>query len=179
MPQPLRSFWQSHLSLTHDTEAMGGMDWRRQKMHSGGKLYQLTRETEAELVVLRRLLLLEMIRERSVHHPLPRREILEISLINGGLKSLPLYRSELTRYLQEQPIDSTADPLAWWRDNETRYPLLAKLARKYMCICATSTASERVFSTAGNIATPVRSSLKPSKVNMLVFLSRNLEVEKD
>ncbi|KAK9976587.1 hypothetical protein ABG768_021792 [Culter alburnus] len=31
--------------------------------------------------------------------PLPRREILEISLINRGLKSLPLYRSEraLTR----------------------------------------------------------------------------------
>lgn len=25
--------------------------------------------------------------------------------------------TELTRCLQEQPIDSTADPLAWWRDN--------------------------------------------------------------
>ena len=84
--------------------------------------------------------------------------------------------TELTRYIQEEPIDSNADPLAWWRVNEARFPLLSKLARKYMCICATSTPSERVFSTAGNIVSPFRSSLKPHKVNMLVFLARNKDV---
>ncbi|XP_076879714.1 cytochrome b5 type B isoform X1 [Brachyhypopomus gauderio] len=83
---------------------------------------------------------------------------------------------ELTRYIQEEPIDANADPLAWWRVNEARFPLLSKLARKYMCICATSTPSERVFSTAGNIVSPFRSSLKPHKVNMLVFLARNRDV---
>lgn len=34
--------------------------------------------------------------------------------------------------------------------------------------------SERMFSTAGNIATPERSCLKPHKVNILVLLARNL-----
>ncbi|KAE8280150.1 hypothetical protein D5F01_LYC22292 [Larimichthys crocea] len=85
--------------------------------------------------------------------------------------------TKLTRYLQEDPIDSSADPLAWWCDNQSRFPLLSKVARKYMCICATSAPSERVFSAAGNIVTPLRSSLKPQKVNMLVFLTRNKDIE--
>lgn len=82
---------------------------------------------------------------------------------------------ELTRYLQEETIDANDDPLVWWRNNEARYPLLAAVAKKYLCICATSTPSERVFSAAGNIVTPMRSSLKPDNVNMLVFLSKNLK----
>ncbi|XDV26376.1 hypothetical protein PO909_030116 [Leuciscus waleckii] len=91
-----------------------------------------------------------------------------------GLPKREQADAELSRYLQEEALDNSADPLMWWRDNESRFPLISKLARKYMCICATSTASERMFSTAGNIVTPVRCCLKPEKVNMLVFLSRNL-----
>ncbi|XP_056444631.1 E3 SUMO-protein ligase ZBED1-like [Gadus chalcogrammus] len=83
---------------------------------------------------------------------------------------------ELTRYLQEEPIDSNDNPLAWWCNNQERFPLLSKVARKYMCICATSTPSERVFSVAGNVVTPLRSCLKPHKVNMLVFLARNKDM---
>ncbi|XP_026083928.1 zinc finger BED domain-containing protein 1-like [Carassius auratus] len=86
--------------------------------------------------------------------------------------------TEVTRYLQEEALDLHSDPLAWWRDNQARFPLLSKVARKYMSICATSTPSERVFSAAGNIVTPLRSSLKPDNVNMLVFLSRNMKTEK-
>ena len=83
--------------------------------------------------------------------------------------------NELAVYKQEDPLpDTESDPLEWWRMNESRFPLLANLARKYLCICATSTASERVFSTAGNVVTPNRSLLKPAKVDMLVFLAKNL-----
>lgn len=82
---------------------------------------------------------------------------------------------ELMRYLQEETIDTSDDPLAWWRNNEARYPLLAMVAKKYLCICVTSTPSERIFSTAGNIVTPIRSSFIPEKVNVLVFLAKNLK----
>ena len=82
--------------------------------------------------------------------------------------------AEVTAYLQEEALDGDSDPLAWWKANENRFPLMAKIASKYLCICATSSPSERVFSTAGNVFTPLRSLLKPEKVNMLVFLSRNL-----
>ncbi len=76
---------------------------------------------------------------------------------------------ELARYLQEETIDTSDDPLTWRRNNEARYPLLATVTKRYLCICATSTPSERVFSAAGNIVTPIRSSLKPDKVNMFFW----------
>ncbi|MBN3301994.1 ZBED1 protein, partial [Amia calva] len=72
--------------------------------------------------------------------------------------------SELLSYLQLHNLDSEEDPLDWWREHQRLYPRLSKLAKKYLCIPATSSPSERVFSTGGNIATCHR----------LVFLSRNL-----
>nr|XP_055030442.1 E3 SUMO-protein ligase ZBED1-like [Misgurnus anguillicaudatus] len=80
--------------------------------------------------------------------------------------------AEMSLYLQEMVIDGEEDPLTWWKANQGRFPLMAK----YLCICATSAPSERVFSTAGNVVTPLRSLLKPEKVNMLVFLARNLDI---
>ncbi|XP_063955358.1 E3 SUMO-protein ligase ZBED1-like [Lytechinus pictus] len=82
--------------------------------------------------------------------------------------------NEIDRYLAEDTEDGDQDPLLWWKLNERLFPSLSKFAKKYLCICATSCPSERVFSTAGNIVTPKRSLLKPSKVNMLVFLAENL-----
>jgi hypothetical protein len=36
-----------------------------------------------------------------------------------------------------------------WRQHATKYPILSQLARKILCIPATSAPSERVFSVAG------------------------------
>lgn len=84
--------------------------------------------------------------------------------------------AELNSYLLGQVADSESNPLAWWTVHEVNFPLISCLAKKYLCIPATSTASERVFSAGGNVVTCHRSLLKPATVDMLVFLTKNLKV---
>jgi len=84
--------------------------------------------------------------------------------------------SEIESYVSAPNLDIESDlgPLNWWKENRKLYPTLAKLSVKILCICATSCASERLFSTSGHIVNS-RSSLNPDKVNMLVFLAKNLD----
>jgi hypothetical protein len=51
---------------------------------------------------------------------------------------------------------------------------VSRIARKYLCIVATSVPSEQLFSTAGNIVSEKRACLLPENVNKLVFLHVNL-----
>ncbi|XP_063075476.1 E3 SUMO-protein ligase ZBED1-like [Engraulis encrasicolus] len=83
-------------------------------------------------------------------------------------------KAELDNYLITPTIDGEQNPLDWWRLHNVNFPWLSKLARKYLCIPATSAPSERLFSASGNIVTCQRASLKPAKVDMLVFLAKNL-----
>ena len=71
------------------------------------------------------------------------------------------------------------NPLIWWRDNEKYFPRLSQLPRKYLCAPATSMPSECAFSVAGHVVNEKRSSLLPENVNILVFLSANLEADKN
>ena len=86
-----------------------------------------------------------------------------------------LMKDEIEQYSKIIKPDADSNPLDWWKIHESAYPTLAKLAKKYLCICASSCASERLFSTSGHIASKKRTLLKPNKLNMLVFLTRNLE----
>ena len=84
-------------------------------------------------------------------------------------------KQEIDQYLTHPQLDISEDPLEWWKSESIRYPVLAKLARKYLCICATSVPAERVFSCGGNIACDKRTCLKPERVDHLVFLAQNLK----
>ncbi len=78
---------------------------------------------------------------------------------------------ELNNYMMSPTIDSEMDPLTWWQVHQVDFPHLKKLARKYLCIPANSSPLERLFSTSGNV-TCQHTCLKPTKVNMLVFLAK-------
>ncbi|XP_070401545.1 E3 SUMO-protein ligase ZBED1-like [Nothobranchius furzeri] len=82
-------------------------------------------------------------------------------------------QNEVLAYFGEQSLPKKDDPLIWWKANEQRFPTLAKLANSLLCIPATSTPSERLFSAAGNIVSKKRASLSPEHVYVLNFLRCN------
>lgn len=80
---------------------------------------------------------------------------------------------EISQYFHEKVIPRSSDVLKWWKDNSVHYPLLSVIAESILMTPATSAASERIFSTAGLTANKLRSSLKPSHLDALVFLNKN------
>ncbi|XP_077403113.1 E3 SUMO-protein ligase ZBED1-like isoform X4 [Vanacampus margaritifer] len=92
----------------------------------------------------------------------------------GAVTEEESVREELTVYLQAADVDSDVNPFDWWRCRQTSFPRVAKLARRYLCIPATSAPSERAFSADGNLVPCHRAALKPDAVDRLVFLAQNL-----
>ena len=68
------------------------------------------------------------------------------------------------------PGDIVSDPLAWWQIHEKTLPVLSILARRLLCIPATSAPSERVFSVAGLTISKCRTSILPQNASDLIFL---------
>ena len=114
--------------------------------------------------------------------PAPKKRNLGSLLKNArdtGTPSQPLLpleqvQVEIENYLRLPHLDEESNPLEWWKLNSGQFEILAKLARKYLVICATSCASERLYSASGKIVTPLISNLKPENVDKLVFLAINL-----
>ena len=78
---------------------------------------------------------------------------------------------EIDLYLSAD--SSTEGALNWWKQNHVSYPNVAKTAKKYLCVPASSVPSERIFSLCGNILNKKRASLAPENLDMLVFLNKN------
>ena len=76
---------------------------------------------------------------------------------------------EMKRYEEYPPVDVDFDPLTWWKDEQKKFPVLASLARKYLC---TSVPSERPFTQGGNIVNTLRNRLSAQHVNLLIFLAK-------
>jgi hypothetical protein len=104
--------------------------------------------------------------------------------------SLPSSASEFTSYLSETSVETSKnemdkylaeanesllnknfDVLLWWKLNAHRYPVVAKMAKNFLSIPATSVSSESTFSTGGRVLDDYRSSLKPVMVEALVCAS--------
>lgn len=79
-------------------------------------------------------------------------------------------QDEFEWYFRSQQCDNTdINPIKWWKQHETVFPSMAKLARKYLSIPAASVASEQMFSRAGNIVTEKCNCLVDGAVSDLVF----------
>lgn len=97
------------------------------------------------------------------------------SLIKQKQHSMTQAEEEVASYLHEDVLAREEDPCKWWCEKgAARYPLLARLAKRYLAIPATSVSSERLFSVSGGIVTTRRASLLPEHVEQLTFLHDNI-----
>ncbi len=100
-------------------------------------------------------------------------EVQQVGLLGLEGPITPL-KIELDTYFKMPALPSSkVDVLAWWKVQEPVLPLLAEIARKYLCIPASSAPSERLFSASGNVCTKLRSSLDPTNLEMIVYLHEN------
>lgn len=83
---------------------------------------------------------------------------------------------ELKEYLTIPVINRDENPLTWWKSHAERFPLLSKLAKKYLSAPPSSIESERIFSIGGNIYTDKRSRLNDNTGEMLIFTNFNLRI---
>ena len=83
--------------------------------------------------------------------------------------------TEIEQYLKEPLIPfHCANSYLWWKENRHRFVQLSRLARRYLAPPPTSVASERLFSTAGDIYNEKRNRLAPERAEMLLFIKKLL-----
>lgn len=58
------------------------------------------------------------------------------------------WKTQFENYIAKPQITHNFDPLLWWKHHKDTFPLMFKVAQKYLSISATSAMSERTFSTA-------------------------------
>ena len=79
-------------------------------------------------------------------------------------------KSELERYLAMETDETDVDVLEWWKYRAGKYPCLARIARDYLAIPATSAPAERVFSGGADLITRKRGSLSEDTIRACLCL---------
>jgi hypothetical protein len=83
---------------------------------------------------------------------------------------------EIERYYAYPSLPQGTDILAWWKSTgRISFPTLAKVAKDYFALPASSVASERVFSQAADICTSDRNRLDPETVSDAMCLKMWLQ----
>lgn len=81
---------------------------------------------------------------------------------------------EINAYIRHNHfVDLKLDPGTWWYDRRNDFPKLSKVATAIHSIPASSTPSERAFSTCGGIITERRVGLKPSSIEDTIVILRS------
>jgi len=83
--------------------------------------------------------------------PSPRRDKTAYEVFNNLTDNEE--EDELQQYLSMPRLTSkaTKDPLKWWIDNQSTYPVLSYLALELIAAPSFTAASERLFSTTSNV----------------------------
>jgi hypothetical protein len=109
----------------------------------------------------------------SVQVNLREKRISNDSIFANFRKPITSATNEVTDFFTFKEINFECDPLVWWFEQEERFPILSRLAKKYLAVYSCSTSSERLFSDAGNLLTAKRNQMSPKLFKKIMFLKRN------
>ena len=81
---------------------------------------------------------------------------------------------EFQEYLRIPQINGSEDALQWWKDNESKFRNLARMARQYLTVPASSASVERLFSSVGLVKSDLREKLLDKTTVDIMFAKHNL-----
>ena len=90
-----------------------------------------------------------------------------------GLTSFDDFDVLIKQYSDQVTLNRYEDCLLFWKCHESQFSLLAKLAKKFLGVPASSAAVERMFKISGNILTNRRRKTGIALFENLVFLKLN------
>lgn len=86
---------------------------------------------------------------------------------------------ELEQYLKHKPtMENDRDILSFWKHNQNMFPSMVRLARKILCVPASSVSCESAFSISGRTLENRWTCLSTASVNALLFLNSNMSTWK-
>lgn len=85
-----------------------------------------------------------------------------------------MFIDQVQGFLSEAPVSRKESPLQYWNNNKSRFPTIAKVARKFLSAPSTSVDSERLFSATSNVINEKRNRIACDKAEMLLFVKKNL-----
>ena len=90
----------------------------------------------------------------------------------GGVqvRGSTLLQKEWVVYNELANSSKGENPLTFWSKHAKQLPIIARIARRILCVPVTSSQVERLFSASGRICTFDRARLKPANVDILTSL---------
>ncbi|XP_046376788.1 E3 SUMO-protein ligase ZBED1-like [Haliotis rufescens] len=88
------------------------------------------------------------------------------------MSPVEMVSSEIDRFMAEKQITSSTS-LIWWYEREKIFPNISCLAKKYMCVMATSRPAEHIFLPDRDPVRVQRSCIPPKNLDAMIFLNKN------
>ncbi len=98
--------------------------------------------------------------------------------VEKGNVVVPEY-NEVERYLRMPRIPITdilgndQNIINWWRDNESGFPHLTKMARQFLSAPTSSACAERLFSSSGKMHDDLKKSTNEATLESQLIVNRN------
>jgi len=101
--------------------------------------------------------------------------VYDILLGKDPAESMPEIHQQLENYIVEPLCKRSTDPLDWWKNNERRFPAVARLSRRYLAVPATAVPPEQAFAAGESALEQRRAVLAPENLDEILFLHQNFD----